>query len=158
MKIIILFTILSVINVVFSTIRSLATINCGKYVASIVNAGYFAFYNIILIYSVADFALWQKCVITFVCNLIGVFVVKLIEEKMRKDRLWKIEATIKSEWYDICCCSLDEAKISFSIIETTNDKYSVFNIYCPTQKESARAKEILTACEAKYFVSESKAL
>ena len=37
-------------------------------------------------------------------------------------------------------------------------KYTVFNIYCETQKESKIAKEILDFHKAKYFVSESKTL
>ena len=94
MKLLITFIVLSIINVVFSTIRSITTIKSGKTVASFISGGYFAFYNVMLIYTVADFPMWEKCVITFVCNVIGVYVVKLIEEKMRKDKLWKVELTV----------------------------------------------------------------
>ena len=76
MKIILIFIALSIVNVIFSTARSLLTINGGKWIASIMNASYFAFYNIVLIYTVADFPLWIKCIITFGANLIGVFIVK----------------------------------------------------------------------------------
>ena len=38
---------------------------------------------------------WQKCLITFACNVIGVYIVKWGEEKARKDKLWKIEATFR---------------------------------------------------------------
>ena len=85
---------LSIVNVVFSTIRSIVTISRSKAVASLISGGYFAFYNIMMIYTVADFPMWQKCVITFVCNVVGVFLVKWGEEKSRKDKLWKVEATI----------------------------------------------------------------
>jgi hypothetical protein len=37
-------------------------------------------------------------------------------------------------------------------------KYALFNIYCPTQKESTKAKKIMDRYGAKYFVSESKTL
>ena len=85
---------LSIVNVVFSTIRSIVTINGGKFVASLISGGYFAFYNIMMVYTVADFPMWQKCIITFVCNVVGVYLVKWGEEKARKDKLWKIEATV----------------------------------------------------------------
>src|SRR5574344_1890194 len=93
-KFLIVFVGLSIVNVVFSTIRSIVTINGNKIVASLISGGYFAFYNIMMIYTVADFPMWQKCVITFVCNVFGVAIVKLIEAKMQKDKLWKVEATI----------------------------------------------------------------
>ena len=61
MKILVTFIILSIINVIFSTIRSITTIKSGKTVASFISGGYFAFYNIMLIYTVANFPMWQKC-------------------------------------------------------------------------------------------------
>ena len=65
MKFLITFIILSIVNVIFSTIRSIVTINGSKIMASLISGGYFAFYNIMMIYTVADFPMWQKCVITF---------------------------------------------------------------------------------------------
>ena len=94
MNFLITFVTLSIINVVFSTIRSITTIKSGKTLASIISGGYYAFYNVMLIWTVADFPMWQKCIITFVCNVVGVFVVKLLEEKLRKEKLWKIETSI----------------------------------------------------------------
>ena len=60
MKLLITFIVLSIINVVFSTIRSITTIKSGKTVASFISGGYFAFYNVMLIYTVADFPMWEK--------------------------------------------------------------------------------------------------
>ena len=94
MKIIIIFAALSLINVVFSTVRSLITINGGKTLAAIVNAAYFAYYNVVLIFTVADFPLWVKCLVTFGANLIGVYIVKAIEEKRQPIRMWKVECAI----------------------------------------------------------------
>jgi hypothetical protein len=37
-------------------------------------------------------------------------------------------------------------------------KYTLFNFYCATQKESAKVRDILAQYEVKYFVSESKTL
>ena len=94
MKFLITFIILSVINVIFSTIRAITTITSSKTVASLISGGYFAFYNIMIIYTVADFPMWEKCVITFCCNVIGVWFVKWLQERMRKDKLWKVEVTV----------------------------------------------------------------
>lgn len=148
---------LSIVNVVFSTIRSIVTINGSKIVASLISGGYFAFYNIMMIYTVADFPMWQKCVITFVCNVVGVFLVKWGEEKARKDKLWKIEATVLGELTSHLRQDLNNAGLSNKYIPNIG-RYTEFNIYCDTQKESAKAKEILAEYNAKYFVSESKTL
>ena len=148
---------LSIVNVVFSTIRSIVTINGSKAVASLISGGYFAFYNIMMIYTVADFPMWQKCVITFVCNVVGVFLVKWGEEKARKDKLWKVEATINEPYKESLIDALKKANLPFNYIEGVG-KYVLFNIYCPTQEESKAVKGLLDFHKAKYFVSESKTL
>lgn len=159
MKLLITFIALSIINVIFSTIRSITTIKSGKTVASIISGGYFAFYNIMLIYTVADFPMWQKCVITFACNVVGVWIVKLVEEKMRKDKLWKIEVTVKQRDKVKLVEELVKKDIPFSMIRTVNAEYTKIEAYAATQKESREIKEIIEQLEtAKYFVTESKAL
>lgn len=156
MNLLIVFILLSIVNVIFSTIKSIATIKSGPWVASIVSALYYGYYNIVLIYTVADFPLWQKVVVTAGCNLVGVFIVKYGEAKARKDKLWKIEATISPMRFDTLVKKLKEYDIPFNYIDV--EKYVIFNIYCATQAESAKVKTLLSVVEAKYFVTESKNL
>ena len=85
-KLFITFVILNIINVIIQTIKSLATVKCGKIVASIVNAVAYGLYTVVVVYTVCDLPLWLKVVVVGVANLIGVYVVKLIEEKSRKDK------------------------------------------------------------------------
>ena len=151
------FIILSIINVVFSTIRSITTIKSGKVVASLISGGYFAFYNIMLIYTVAEFPLWQKCVITFGCNVIGVFVVKLVEEKMRKDKLWRIDMTVSTDKAETIDRELTELNIPHCYI-TISPKHTKFETYCETQKESAFVKELGSRYNARFFATESERL
>ena len=142
MKFLITFIILSIVNVVFSTIRSITTIKSGKTLASIISGAYFAFYNIMLIYTVADFPMWQKCIITFVCNLIGVFVVKLIEEKLQKVKLLKVEFSIKKEFTENVNRLIELAGIPHNYFENVGE-YSIFNVYCSTREQSESIKEII---------------
>ena len=148
---------LSIVNVVFSTIRTIVTINGGKTLASLMSGGYFAFYNIMMIYTVADFPMWQKCLITFVCNVVGVWIVKWGEEKARKDKLWKVEATINEPYKESLIEALKKADLPFNYIEGIG-KYVLFNIYCETQADSKAVKGLLDFHKAKYFVAESKSL
>ena len=147
---------LSIVNVVFSTIRSIVTLNGGKAMASLLSGGYFAFYNIMTIYTVADFPMWQKCLITFVCNVVGVYLVKWGEEKSRKDKLWKVEATIDKENFETNKELLDLFKVPHNYIDI--GKYVILNFYCATGKQSETVKSLLNEMNAKYFVAESKSL
>lgn len=123
--------------------------------ASIVSALYYGYYNIVLIYTVADFPLWQKVVVTAGCNLVGVFIVKYGEEKARKDKLWKVELTVPTEYKN--AVDFDLRTVPHSYIELS-DKHTLFNFYCATQADSAKVKVIANQYEAKYFVAESKNL
>ena len=147
---------LSIVNVVFSTVRSIVTINGSKTVASLLSGGYFAFYNIMMIYTVADFPMWQKCVITFVCNVVGVYLVKWGEEKSRKDKLWKVEATIDKAEFETNKELLDLFKVPHNYIDI--EKYVILNFYCADKKQSEIVKGLLDEMNAKYFVAESKSL
>lgn len=155
MKLLIIFVILSIVNVIFSTIRSLTTIKSGKTIASLVSGGYFAFYNIVLIYTVMDFPMWQKCVITFTCNVIGVWIVKLVEEKMRKDKMWKVEVTIPTKYCD--AVDFDLVSIPHSYIKIS-EKHTLFNFYCETQEDTKKVTDICKQYNAKFFASESQKL
>ena len=155
-KFLLIFIGLSIFNVIFSTIKSILTISGGKIIASLISGGYYAFYNIMLIYTVADFPMWQKCTITFVCNVIGVFIVKWGEEKARKDKLWKVEATVNKEDFEENKELLHLIKVPHNYIDI--DKYVILNFYCATCEQSEIVKNLIDTMNAKYFVAESKNL
>lgn len=159
-KLLIIFIVLNVVNVVLSTVRSICTINCGKVVAALANAISYGLYTVVVIYTVCDLPLLLKVVVVALCNFIGVYVVKLVEQKARKDKLWKVEATIPNQGIypadDDCIIALKNSGVPFNYIDV--NKYLLINCYCATQKDSAKVKAILNQYNAKYFVSESKVL
>ena len=150
------FIALSLVNVIASTVRSILTIKGNKWVASFISGAYFAFYNIMVIYTVADFPMVWKCVITFFCNVVGTLIVKWTEEAMRKDKLWKVEATVDPNYKQLIIDYCVEHGISHNYVDI--QKYVLFNFYCPTQAESAKVKKLCDLYNAKYFVAESKTL
>lgn len=157
MKLLILFVVMNVLNVIIQTVKSICTIKCGKAVAAIVNACAYGLYTYIVVLTMCDLPLLAKCLIVAGANFIGVYVVKLIEEKARKDKLWKVEATVLRGWTNTLHQALVSAEISHNYLENVG-KYTLFNVYCETQAQSAKAKKILDQYQAKYFVSESKTL
>ena len=156
-NLLIIFIILNIFNVIIQTVKSIVTVKCGKTAAALTNAIAFGLYTVVTVYLMCDLALWLKALIVALCNLVGVYVVKLIEEKARKDRLWKVEATVLRGWTRALHNELDRADIPHNYLENVG-KYTLFNIFCSTQEQSRKAKEIMAKYEAKYFVSESKNL
>ena len=150
------FVILNAINVIIQTIKSLCTIKCGKTVAALINALAYGFYTVVVVYMVCELPLMWKVIVVGLCNFIGVYLVKWAEEKLRKDKLWKVEATIHPDHFEEVRNLLNDGDIPFNFIDLS--KYIVFNAFCETQKQSAVVKEIFDAYGGKYFVSESKTL
>ena len=159
-KLLIIFIALNILNVVVQTVRSLFTIHGNKYTASIANAVAYGLYTIVIIYTVCDLPLWEKVLIVVITNLVGVFIVKLIEEKTKKDKLWKVESTIKRIDFNnmINECTNNDLKFTFSDIHSKTKEYIQFNFYCYSQEESTKVKNILSKYDCKYFVSEIKSL
>ena len=155
-NLLIIFVVLNVVNVIIQTVKSIATIKCGKTVAAIVNAVAYGLYTIVLVYTVCELNLWLKAGVVAVANLIGVYVVKAIEEKSRKEKLWKVETTVNRDYAEEVHTLLENAKIPHSFVHA--GPHTIFNCYCETCKQSNAIKEILTNYNAKYFVSESKVL
>jgi hypothetical protein len=155
-ELLIVFIVLNIVNVIIQTVKSIATIKCGKGMAALVNAIAYGLYTVVVVYTVCDLPLWLKVVVVGACNLVGVFCVKWGEEKARKDKLWKVEATVKPCEFEAIKTYCEVADLPFSYIDV--NKYILFNFYCATQKESAIVKDLLDKHNAKYFVSESKTL
>ena len=152
------FILLNIANVIIQTVKSIATIKCGKTAAAVVNAVAYGLYTIVTVYMLCELPLMWKAGIVAGCNLVGVWLVKYFEEKARKDKLWKVELTVNKKCINNLSHELENFNIPYNWLISSNDKYVIFNIYCATQKESAFVKAIAERFNAKYFVTESKNL
>ena len=157
MKLLIEFIILNILNVIIQTVKSLVIVKCGKELAAVVNAVAFGLYTVVTVYMMCELPLGTKAFVVALCNLVGVYVVKLLEEKARKDKLWKVELTVRENHTTELHTNLKDLDIPHKYIENVGN-YTIFNIYCATQKESALVRDIANRYNAKYFVTESKAL
>ena len=158
MEMLILFIVMSIVNVIIQTVKSIATIKCGKLAAAVINAVAYGLYTYVIVLTANDsIDLLAKCFIVAGCNFVGVYVVKFFEEKARKDKLWKVEATVPASMVDPLHNALKDCGIAHNYIESVG-QYTIFNIYCPTQADSIEVRQVLESKNAKYFVSESKTL
>lgn len=153
-KLLLIFIALNITNVIIQTIKSLVTVKCGKTAAALINAAAYGLYTYVIVLTVCDLPLWLKAIIVGACNLVGVYVVKLIEERARRDKLWKVEVTIPVEIAEKVKHDLRANGLPYNYIDI--EKYYLFNVYCENQEQSKVAKVILDYYNAKYFVSENK--
>ena len=157
MNAILIFIIATIVNVSLSTIRALCTIKGGKMLSAVTNAVCYGFYPLVIMLTAQGTVdILVNMAITAIVNFVCVYLIKLAEEKARKDKLWKVEATIPRTLITKLDSELYTEHISHNYVTTQN--YGIFNCYCATQEESMAVKKLLTKYEAKYFVSESKTL
>ena len=97
-----------------------------------------------------------KAIIIGLANLVGVYVVKVVEEKKRKIKLWKVEMTVDKEDFERL---LTRARLEGLVLNYIDiEKWVLVNFYCETQEESHKVKELAKQYNTKYFVSETKNL
>ena len=148
------FVILNVLNVIIQTVKSIATIKCGKGVAALVNAIAYGLYTVVLVYMNCDIPLWEKVIVVGSANLIGVYVVKFFEEKSKKDKLWKIEFSLKKGYLDSAVKELNINDISYNF--STFGEYITITAFANTQEETKIISNIVKKNNAKYFITETK--
>lgn len=148
------FIICNMLNVVIQTVKSIVTIKGGKISAALTNAIAYGFYTYIVILMVSDMSTLAKCFIVGFCNLVGVFVVKLVEERAAKDKLWEVKLATKAglEVGNALC----DANVSFNGSATDTDDYTIFQVYCETKAETEKVKAIAKQYSCKTFVTEQK--
>lgn len=158
MTLLILFIVLNALNVVIQTVKSLCTVKCGKTIAAIVNALAYGLYTVVLVYMQCDLSIIAKALVVGGCNLVGVYIVKVVEEKLQKEKLWKVELTIKNDYQTLSelTSRLNTQNIPFNYSVTDNQKDAVFNIFCYTKTQSRKLKKSIEDLNAKYFITENK--
>ncbi len=160
MNIVILFTAATATYVVLNTLRSLMTIKGGKWLAAIANAITYGFYPAIIILTTADLPLWEVMAITAACNFVGVFIVKFIEQKTRKDKLWKVEMALP----DIGTrCTMDVyvqwlEKQGIPCNYQKSGHWWIFNCYCETSAQTQYVTDLCKAEGGKISAYESQTL
>lgn len=138
MNLLLLFTLATALYVVLNTLRSLLTIKGGALVAALANAITYGFYPAIIILTNADLPLWQVMGSTALCNFTGVLLVKIIEKKLHKERLWKLEMALPDTgtrcMVDVYAQWLDEQGIPCNYQKLGH--WWIFNCYCETSKQT----------------------
>ena len=153
-ELLLIFIGLNILNVIIQTAKSIITVKSGKTIAAIVNAMAYGLYTVVTVYLLCDLPLLWKALIVALCNLVGVYVVKWIEEKARKDKLWLVKITVPAAEFQNVKNALNGYDIPFTFYDVT--KYIVFDTYCNTQKETNLVTDLCKKHNGKAFAAENK--
>ena len=158
MSLLTLFVVLTIINVILNTARTIITVKGGLFWSSFISAIAFGFYVLVIVYTVCDLPLWIKATVTALANFVGTYFVKWLEMKVRRDKLWMVDVVLTGNQIYAAKSYLDPWKIQYIEIPISNSDSSQFHIYSKTQDESRHIRDLLKTYNAKYIVVESKTL
>lgn len=149
-KVIIVFCICSLINVILSTLKTLIMVNAGRGSAIIINAVCYGFYTLV-VKQLSSVDYMTAVIVTILANIVGVWISYKIMDLFKKDKLWRITVSLKNgEELKECIKQLEQYNIGFTQIK---DCFSI-DIYSYSQNESSIIKNILSNYKHKYFVQE----
>ena len=152
---IIVFFIISLINVVFGTIKSIVTIKGTTFSAAIINAVFFGFYALV-VKQISKTDLIITIPIIIFTNFIGVYLANWILTRLKKDKTWRISCIIPNEY-----------NIDFILFALENNKYeyycnnyqgnNIVDVISKNQKESKFLKTLFNSYKT-YVVEIEKSL
>lgn len=154
MNMILLFTALTVVNVILQTIKSLCTVRCPSIVSASVNAIAYGLYTFVIFFTTADgMPLWMKAAITAVANFFGVYVANYLFDKIfTKVIRWKVEVSVPYKKSVDFQFSLNEHKFEYYVCGSSSD-WKAYAIFCADKQQSEKLKSLLPP-EAKYNIVE----
>lgn len=150
----IIFIGLQLVNVMFSTVKSILTVNGGNLSAAIVNMMSYTF-GAIVVKLITEQSFEAVIIVTALTNFIGVYVAKMFMDRIRPVKLWTMMATVKDIDKDEVERSIKHRNIQYVLISAENDR-SLFNIFCYSKGETAMAQEVMKSKEIKYTITEHR--
>ncbi len=145
------FFIISLVNVMLSSTKSICTVRYGRGINVLTNVVAYSFYTIV-VKQTADLPLEITVVATAAANALGVWLSYVILDRIQKDRLWKIEVVIPKEHTEALHEELNE--ISHNYIDI--GPRTLFNFYCSTRKETSIVTKHCKKYNGKFFAVEDK--
>lgn len=153
---IVAFFISQLINVFLSTIKSVVLIRGTRLSATLINTiSYTLNAAVVSVIGKVDDII-VVCIITAITNLTGVWISLWIMDKIRKESLWRISATVKTEYFDNLVEDLHNADIDFITYNTNWSKRTPIDVFSKTRKESEIVKNIFIKYKVKYTISINK--
>lgn len=143
------------INVVLSTIKSIVTIKGSRIQSIAANTVSYTLSAVITIFVAKASNVFITVGVTAITNILGVWMSLIILDKLRKDRLWLIQATVAAEDFDELIADLHADGIDFIQIETNWDRRRPLNVYSYTKEQSNQIKAIFRRYDVKFVITQN---
>ena len=145
------FFIISLINVMLSSTKSICTVRYGRGINVIANVVSYSFY-VVVVKQTANLPLEVTVLSTACANALGVWLSYVILDLIQKDRLWKLEVVVPKKYKEELHLALEH--IPHEYIEV--GPKTLFNFYCSTKAESAEVVDLCKKCDGRFFAVENK--
>lgn len=145
------FFIISLINVMLSSTKSICTVRYGRGINVCTNVVAYSFYTVV-VKQTASLPLEVTVLATALANALGVWFSYAILDKIQKDRLWKIEVVIQKDFTDALHNKLKDIPHNYIDIGPR----TLFNFYCGTRTETSAVIKQCKRYEGKFFAVENK--
>ena len=145
------FFLISLVNVILSSTKSICTVRYGRGVNVIANVVAYSFYNVV-VKQTASLPLETTILATAVANTLGVWLSYVVLDFIQKDRLWKVEVVVSKEYTDIIHADLNHLLHDYIDLGPK----TLFNFYCNSKQET---KEVVKQCrkyQGRFFAVENR--
>lgn len=145
------FFLISLVNVVLSSAKSICTVRYGRGINVITNVVAYSFYTIV-VKQTANLPLEITVITTAAANALGVWLSYAILDKLQKDRLWKVEVVVPKCFTEQLHYDLSD--IPHNYIEL--GPKTLFNFYCETKADTSKVIKHCKDFNGKFFAAENK--
>lgn len=158
----VMFFILNLANVIFSTLKSLFLARTdNKIINAMTQAGYYGFYTLIL-KSIMSVSALQAVTVCIIANLIGTVIAMIICDKLiQKPQLFKISITLLPEKSVAVLKDIEKRGLAYkrNTVQYKDKKYIDLSVYCYGEKEMTILKAILKSFGIrKYTIDDIKVM
>ena len=145
------FFLISLINVILSSTKSICTVRYGRSINVLTNVVAYSFYTVV-VKQTANLPLEITIISTAIANAFGVWLSYVMLDKLQKDRLWKLEVVVKKEHTENLCREIQN--IPYNYIEIGPRTF--FNFYCETKTQTSNVIKKCKKYNGKIFAVENK--
>ena len=145
------FFIISLINVILSSVKSICTVRYGRGINVAMNVLAYSFYAIV-VKQITALPLGITVLATAIANAIGVWFSYVLLDYFQKDRLWKVEVVVNKCFTEQLHYDLKE--IPHNYIEL--GPRTLFNFYCETKADTSKVIKHCREFHGKFFAAENK--
>ena len=149
---IITFVILQFLNIIVATFKSVLLIKGTKLHAALFNAVSYSLGIFITYYVSNEISIYYSIPITFILNLLGVYLGLSFLDKLKKDELWRISTTVKLEFLSDYIKELRQEGLQLMPYETGRTDYTVVDIFSNNREETKKIQPIIKKYQVKYTI------